>query len=177
MLIQENDWPSEVQDIFFFPQILLIWKCFICLININSKCPCSLYSWHVYIWMCVSASWLREWGLLISGSMMTQTTSAEDAWICEIRSLLHFLRSEGWRIASICIVMCGVLDMGVCVRSEVPCCVLWYLGSGSSVRPSGSLRSRRSEACNYWSPPGPLWGRYGSSDACCSCADAQESFF
>lgn len=70
---------------------------------------------------------------------------------------------------------CGVLDVGVCVRSEVPCCVLWYLGSGSWARPSGSLRSRRSEACNYWSPPGPLWGRYGSSDACCSCTDAQEN--
>lgn len=62
----------------------------------------------------------------------------------------------------------------VCVRSEVPCCVLWYLGSGSWVRPSGSLRSRRSEACNYWSPHGPLWGRYGSSDACCSCTDVQD---
>lgn len=60
-------------------------------------------------------------------------------------------------------------------RLEVPCCMLWYLGSGSWVRPSGSLRSRRSEACNYWSPPGPLWGRYGSSDACCSCAEAQEN--
>lgn len=63
----------------------------------------------------------------------------------------------------------------VSVRLEVPCCMLWYLGSGSWVRPSGSLRSRRSEACNYWSPPGPLWGRYGSSDACCSCAEAQEN--
>lgn len=65
----------------------------------------------------------------------------------------------------------------VCVRSEVLCRVLWYLGSGSWVRPSGSLRSRRSEACNYWSPPGPLWGRSGSSDACCSCTDAQEFIF
>lgn len=64
----------------------------------------------------------------------------------------------------------------VCVRSEVSWCVLWYLGSGSWARPSGSLRSRRSEACNYWSLPDPLWGRYGSSDACCSCTDAEENF-
>lgn len=62
------------------------------------------------------------------------------------------------------------------VRSEVMC-VLQYLGSGSWARPSGSRRSRRSEACNYWSPHGPLWGRYGSSDVCCSCSNAQEFIY
>lgn len=64
----------------------------------------------------------------------------------------------------------------VYVRSEVMC-VLQYLGSGSWERPSGNRRSRRSEACNYWSPRGPLWGRYGSSDVCCSCSNAQEFIF
>lgn len=29
-----------------------------------------------------------------------------------------------------------------------------YLGSDSSVRPSGSQRSRKFEACNYWNPHG-----------------------
>lgn len=74
-----------------------------------------------------------------------------------------------------CIWLCS------CTYACVPCCMhvcvcVWYLGSGSWARPSGSRRSRRSEACNYWSPRGLLWGRYGSSDACCSCADAQEYF-
>lgn len=76
--------------------------------------------------------------------------------------------------------MCGICTLCVVkwvhVRSEVMC-VLQYLGSGSWARPSGSRRSRRSEACNYWSPHGPLWGRYGSSDVCCSCSNAQEFIF
>lgn len=96
--------------------------------------------------------------------------------------MLQLLRSEGWVSAFVYMCVCHIYSctvfgilVWVCVRSQVPCCMLWYLGSGSWARPSGSLRSRRSEACNYWSPPGPLWGRYGSSDACCSCADAQEN--
>lgn len=44
-----------------------------------------------------------------------------------------------------------------------------YLESESSETPSGTQRSKRSEACNYWSPHGLLWGRSGSSAACCSC--------
>lgn len=43
-----------------------------------------------------------------------------------------------------------------------------YLGSDSSVRPSGSQRSRKSAACNYWSPHGPPWGKSDSSASCCS---------
>lgn len=59
--------------------------------------------------------------------------------------------------------------------------VLWqcpgaepYLESESSETPSGTQRSKRSEACNYWSPHGLLWGRSGSSVACCSCTLADE---
>lgn len=49
-----------------------------------------------------------------------------------------------------------------------------YLESESSETPSGTQRSKRSEACNYWSPHGLLWGKSGSSAACCSCTLAVE---
>lgn len=133
-------------------------------------------SWHVYIWMCVR--WLGEWRFLICGSRFSQTDMQKIQ--SHLRSTV--IRSDHWLCASflhahVLLSMYLLYLIWGCVRSEVLCCVLWYLGSGSWVRPSGSLRSRRSEACNYWSPPGPLWGRYGSSDACCSCTDVQEFFY
>lgn len=44
-----------------------------------------------------------------------------------------------------------------------------YLGSDSSAKPSGSQRSRKSEACNYWNRPGLPWGKCGSFAVCCNC--------
>ena len=134
----------------------------------------------VYFGMCAFVRWLVRvacWFVApcYSGQHVYNVRSL---WCVNVRSevqcMLRFLTSKAWPY--VCNPERGVL-LWVCVRSGDPCCVLWYLGSGSSVRPSGSLRSRRSEACNYWSPPGPLWGRYGSSDACCSCADVKGIYY
>ncbi len=74
--------------------------------------------------------------------------------------------------ACVCVCLCVCVCVSVCVCVCVCACVrrLHHLGSGSSALPSGSRRSRRSVACNYWSPLGLLWGRCDSSAVCCSCA-------
>lgn len=44
-----------------------------------------------------------------------------------------------------------------------------YLGFDSSAKPSGSQRSRKSEACNYWNRLGLPWGKCDSFAVCYNC--------
>lgn len=112
---------------------------------------------------------------IISNSWTSTVTLLKHTWLESWRSSLCVcLKDLSWLIIyrTVCAVSCVRL-YSISVPCQGPELKL-YLESGSSEKPSGSRHSRRSEACNCWSPHGLLWGKFGSSVACCSFTSVVE---